>query len=42
MVFAKNIVGYANVVDMLDESVNGKDIKNNPGPIIHESEITTK
>ena len=44
MELAKKIVGYATdaVVDMVDETVDGKDIKQHPGPIIHESEITTK
>ena len=42
MELAKKIVGYANIVDMVDETVNGKDIKKHPGPIIHEIEITTK
>ena len=42
MELAKKIIGYANVVDMADETVDGKDIKNHPGPIIHESEITMK
>ena len=42
MELAKKIVGYANVVDMVDETVNGKDIKKHPGPIIHENEITAK
>ena len=35
---AKKIVAYANVVDMIDETVNGNDIKKHPGPIIHEKE----
>ena len=42
MELAKKIVSYANVVDMVDETVDGKDIKKHPGLIIHESEITTK
>ena len=39
---ANKIVGYANVVDAVDEAVNGKEIINHPGPIIHESQITVK
>ena len=42
MQLAKKIVGYANVVGAVDETVDGKDIKKHPGPIIHESEITAK
>ena len=42
MELAKKIVGYANVVDMVDKTVDGKNIKKHPGPIIQESEITTK
>ena len=42
MQIAKKIVGYANITDAVDETVNGKEIRKHRGPIIHESEITAK
>ena len=42
MQHAKKIVGYANVVDAVDETVDGKEIRKHPVSIIHESKITAK
>ena len=39
---AKKILGYANIVDTVDETVGGKDILNLPDPIIKSTNIISK